>query len=1599
MWQPLAVSGAVVAGSLPGGVAVDNQGSASYGIPIEVVPGTGGLQPDLALHYNSRSANGMVGVGWSVAGLSTIARGPTTDFLETTNRANYDPENYKIHGVDFTNYDRFYLDGQKLVAISGSYGANNAVYRTFMDSFARVSSHGSAGGGPAYFVVRTKDGLYMEYGNSSDSRIEAQGKSQVMFWALNKVQDTSGNTMTFHYTETNSAGEYRIDRIDYSFDGTNYDANRVQFVYETATRPDVILGYLKGSKMSLSKRLAKIVVKEGSTIIREYRLAYGQGTSSKRSRLTSVTLHAGSDNLPATLFSWQDRSDHGYDDESFASTGDDIGSWSSSAGVIGEVKAIDINGDGRLEILKEVYKGSNAKAEVWKYTPSAAGSSNIGSLSLQSTKSGLLGDPDMTYWEVGDIDGDGWTDLILHEFDEDTENCYYWEDPAELICDYYEKIHVYQSNGTGFDGPFTVTGDSFYSYDEYNTRLTELNAIDFNGDARTDLITLDSSISGKIVYDLYRSERSASSGSLVRVVNEGELAVPTNASQFTYSPIDFNGDGMGDMLITFKTGNLRKARIYLSDGTDFASSYIEQSFGNHLNNSVEAIEVNGDGLTDLIRHYKSGSNAKVKVYLSKGNSLVASGQEASYAWNSDRRLFPMEINGDGRADLLIIDKNGSNARGRVWLSRGTDLGNGAPLVTFALGTWANAHKYIPFDLDVDGKGDLLKIYKSGTAAQVDPWLSKGEVPDLMTVVTNGLGAKTKIEYSSLIRDENYTSGLDQNPVVLPSYPILQFHGSPLQVVSAVKRDDGRGAANTNYESTYAYGEGNLQLWGDGFLGFRTFTSYDSQRKVYKIETVSQSFPYTGMVESSLTYVYDTRATNNLALVSKTENSELDKKTLHSGKTYFPYIKRSEEERYEIPETGSLPTTYYQKTSTTNAFDSYGNNTRIVIDYNYGGNAGNVTDTTVNTYNNSSTFINPSVGKWILGRLTAATVTAKVGSSTQSRSSSFAYDTTTGLLKKETIQPSHATLKLITDYARDGYGNVTSTTVSGPGITTRSSSSTYDSSKRYVVSATNALGHTATSQYNKAGYGVVTRTTDPNSLSVNWQYDAFGRPTLSTRPDGTKTRTTRYKASELPSGAPAHAAYAVKTELLGAGGQIAAPVTVFYDRQGRKMRSMTLTAAGSTVYKDTVYNAEGRLEKASDNYLSTSSPYWTLSVYDSVGRPKYTKVQKVAAATTDAHYIITKFEYDGLESTVISDWDSAGSNLNQSTTSTRDVKGQTVTVEDADSNTISYSYDPFGNLLSTTDPDGNAITMSYDIRGHKIAMSDPDMGSWSYAYNTLGELTSQTDAKSTQTSFVYDKLGRVTSRTITPSSGDPLSYSWSYDTAAKGIGAIASESGPHGYSRSYTYDSLGRPKSTTRTINGSSYTQIIGYDAYSRVKSITYPGDFFITNTYNDKGYITEVEDSTGHTWWENPSYDTYGRATSYQYGNAVVTNLTYERGTEFLTSILAGTAGSPPDNIQHLSYSYDHLGNLTEREDSTDASNTLTETFEYDDLNRLTQSQVSGLSARTVTYNSLGNILTKDGVSYTYSASKPHAVSQAGTVDYSYDANGNVTQRGDNSVW
>ena len=64
----------ITIGNTPGTFDVTVDGSASFTIPLETPPGRAGMQPDLALVYNSSGGNGPLGVGWSLKGLSQINR-------------------------------------------------------------------------------------------------------------------------------------------------------------------------------------------------------------------------------------------------------------------------------------------------------------------------------------------------------------------------------------------------------------------------------------------------------------------------------------------------------------------------------------------------------------------------------------------------------------------------------------------------------------------------------------------------------------------------------------------------------------------------------------------------------------------------------------------------------------------------------------------------------------------------------------------------------------------------------------------------------------------------------------------------------------------------------------------------------------------------------------------------------------------------------------------------------------------------------------------------------------------------------------------------------------------------------------------------------------------------------------------------------------------------------------------------------------------------------------------------------------------------------------------------------------------------------------
>jgi RHS repeat-associated protein len=135
--------------------------------------------------------------------------------------------------------------------------------------------------------------------------------------------------------------------------------------------------------------------------------------------------------------------------------------------------------------------------------------------------------------------------------------------------------------------------------------------------------------------------------------------------------------------------------------------------------------------------------------------------------------------------------------------------------------------------------------------------------------------------------------------------------------------------------------------------------------------------------------------------------------------------------------------------------------------------------------------------------------------------------------------------------------------------------------------------------------------------------------------------------------------------------------------------------------------------------------------------------------------------------------------------------------------------------------------------------------------------------------------------------------------------------------------------------------------------------------------------------------------TTVAYGNGRSTQYEYYDHTRRLKRMTTGGAST----IQDIRYTYDMASNILS---VTDAAHTGTQScalsnIVYDDLYRLT-SVFSTADNRTITYayNALGNVVTNGEMgtgTYTYHATKVHAVTAANGSTYAYDACGNMTNR------
>ncbi|MEJ3742963.1 SpvB/TcaC N-terminal domain-containing protein [Actinomycetes bacterium KLBMP 9797] len=387
--------------SAPGATST---GDAQLSYPIEVPPGRGGLQPELAVAYGSAGGNGWLGLGWDVPLPSITVDGrwgvPRYD-------AGLETETYVVGGQQLTP-----------VAHRGALRARSAekVFHTRVEGgFARIVRHGNSPKNYSWEVV-DKAGTRSFYGGTAQSTL-ADDAGNVFQWALREMRDAHGNVMRYHTVRQDDAGvtggsvpgrNLYLQKITYAGDGDTDGPYAVTFIrdreLEEPRRPDVTIDARGGFKRVTADLLRRVEVTLDNLPIRQYELGYTTGAFGK-TLLKSITQfdENGQPFTTHTLEYFDDIRDgsgayRAFERVGWNSPDDNLGNDAVSGPIGGAGEAGALNGNTSTSAGGHLYVGAG---------PVARKSGSVG------VKTGFSSAEETGLLALVDVDGDNLPDKVF----------------------------------------------------------------------------------------------------------------------------------------------------------------------------------------------------------------------------------------------------------------------------------------------------------------------------------------------------------------------------------------------------------------------------------------------------------------------------------------------------------------------------------------------------------------------------------------------------------------------------------------------------------------------------------------------------------------------------------------------------------------------------------------------------------------------------------------------------------------------------------------------------------------------------------------------------------------------------------------------------------------------------------------------------------------------------------------------------------------------------------------------------------------------------------------------------------------------------------
>jgi RHS repeat-associated protein len=366
----------------------------------------------------------------------------------------------------------------------------------------------------------------------------------------------------------------------------------------------------------------------------------------------------------------------------------------------------------------------------------------------------------------------------------------------------------------------------------------------------------------------------------------------------------------------------------------------------------------------------------------------------------------------------------------------------------------------------------------------------------------------------------------------------------------------------------------------------------------------------------------------------------------------------------------------------------------------------------------------------------------------------------------------------------------------------------------------------------------------------------------------------------------------------------------------------------------------------------------------------------------------------------------------------------------------YQYDALGNLLRV-DQKGTAPndttqwrtrTFTYDSLSRLLTANNPESGTITYAYDPNGNLSYKTSPQANQIgtatttiSYCYDPLNRLLAKGYSNSPAGPQQCSITppylpspavvntYDVGTNGIGRLTSltDLGGGGI---YTYDLMGRIKTEQRTTAGFMKSLTYSYDLAGFPIKLTYPSTRVVNYTADAAGRVISATDGAGTSYISGVGYNSAGTLNTFVNGSSITNNFIYNprlqlcRITAFTSGSMSPTCDDPNvhGNLIDRSYSFnlgtDDNGNVVGITNYRD--NSRSQSFGYDWLNRIILGASQG-SAGALAWGENYSIDAWGNLTISRMAGKPNGNNFTCSSDnlnrvtcLSYDAAGNVTSDG-----